>query len=220
MKILIVILTILFVGCARERESIPQQTQFVNQYLIQVIRASDPNTLDKVIYSRADTEGTTLTRINATNLDFNVYFSFQNNVQIPQSLSSGNSWDIAFNRFKISTNSGTTNSTGLGGSCLSSLKSVAVAAATERKSQNCADNQFTTDGKSSTQGVGGAVGEFIGNALLTDWYNYEIGNLTTKGNVYIIRSGNGTNFYAVRIESYYSEAGTSGYPTIRWKKLP
>jgi hypothetical protein len=208
------------IGCARQHESVSEQTQFMNQFLIQTLRASDPNSLDKVIYSRADTEGTTVTRINATNLDFFIYFSMQNNAQIPASLASSSGWDIAFNRYKISSNSGNTNSAGLGGVCLSNLTSVSVAAATDRTSQNCSDDKFTIDGKSSTQGVGGSVGEFIGNALLTDWYNYEIGNLTTKGKIYIVKGGNGSNYFAVKIESYYSDAGTSGYPTFRWKKLP
>jgi hypothetical protein len=219
-KVYILLLIAFSIGCARENNSISEQSQFASQYLIQTLRAADPNSLDKVVFSKADTEGTTVTRINATNLDFYIYFSLQNNTQIPASLSSSTTWDIAFNRYKISTNSGSTNSSGLGGSCLSNQSSVASAAGTTRDNQNCADGMFTTDGKSSTQGVGGAVGEFIGNALLTDWYNYEIGNLTTKGKVYIIRSGSGSNYFAVKIESYYSDAGTSGYPTIRWKKLP
>jgi len=192
----------------------------MNQFLIQTLRASDPNSLDKVVYSKADTEGTTLTRINATNVDFFIYFSMQTNAQVPASLSSSTTWDIAFNRYKISSNSGNTNPAGLGGVCLSNATSVANAASTSRNNQDCSDDKFTIDGKASTQGVGGTVGEFIGNALLTDWYNYEIGNLTTKGKVYIVRTGTGSSYYAVRIENYYSDAGTSGYPTFRWKKLP
>jgi hypothetical protein len=221
-RVFLIAFSLVLIGCARENKSITEQTQFINQYVIQALRAADPNTLDKVLFSRADTEGTTVTRINSTNLDFNIYFSFQTNKQIPASLSSSTTWDIAFNRYKISTNSGITNPSGLGGACLSTLTSVSSASSVSSSSQGCSDDKFTIDGKSATQGVGGAVGEFIGNALLTDWFNYEIGNLTTKGSVYIVRGGGGagSGFYAVRIESYYSEAGTSGYPTMRWKKLP
>ncbi|WP_246047018.1 HmuY family protein [Leptospira ognonensis] len=219
-KYLLLILFFSFVGCARERGSVSEQTQLANQYALQILRAADPNTLDKIVYSRADTEGTTLTRINATNLDFYIYFNFQTNSQVPQSLASSTSWDIAFNRYKISTNSGSTNASGFGGACLSNSNTVSIAASNSQNNQNCMADKFTIDGRSTTQGVGGAVGDFIGNSLLTDWFNYEIGNLTTKGNVYIVRSGTGNSYYAVKMESYYSEAGTSGYPTIRWKKLP
>ncbi len=219
MKILLILIFTL-IGCARDKESISEQTQFTNQLLLQTLRASDPNFLDKVVFSRADTEGTTVTRINSTNVDFYIYFSLQTNSQIPASLASSTSWDIAFNRYKISTNSGSTNSAGLGGSCLSNQTTVSAASNTNRINQNCTDDKFVIDGRSTTQGVGGAVGDFIGNPLMTEWYNYEIGNLTTKGLIYIVRSGNGSSYYAVRMESYYSEAGTSGYPTIRWKKLP
>ncbi|GBF51382.1 HmuY protein [Leptospira ryugenii] len=207
------------VHCARQKESISQSTQFTNAYLINLIRANDPNSLDKIVFSRADVEGTTLTRINSTNQDFYIYFSMQTNSQIPASQASSTSWDIAFNRYKIATNGGGTNSSGRGAVCLSSLTSVSVAASTARAAQNCSDDKFVSDTRTSTQGIGGAVGEFVGNSILTDWFSYQIGNLTTKGLVYIVRSGTGNQYFAVRMESYYSDAGTSGYPTIRWKRL-
>ncbi|WP_246051873.1 HmuY family protein [Leptospira idonii] len=197
---------------------------FINQLVADLLKANDPNSLDKVVYSRAETDGTTLTRINATNMDFYIYFSFRTNSQIPFSSVNTTNWDIAFNRYKLATNSGTSNSFGLGGACLSNQTTVTAAASIDRSSQNCSDTpstNFVIDAKTSTQGIGGVGAEFIGNALLTDWFNYQIGNLTTKGLIYIVRSGAGSSSnFAFKIENYYSDAGTSAYPTFRWKKLP
>ena len=221
MRVISIIIGILtLIGCARQNESVSDRTQFLNAYALNLLKANDPNALDKIVYSRADIEGTTVTRINSTNQDFYIYVSLQTNSQLPASLASSTCWDIAFNRYKIATNSGSTNSSGNGGVCQSTQTNVGSAGNISKNDQGCLDGNFSVDGKSSTQGVGGTVGDFIGSSLLSDWFNYQIGNLTTKGLIYIIRSGNGNQYFAIKIESYYSEAGTSGYPTIRWKKLP
>lgn len=210
----------LIFNCAREHKSISEQEIFAKEWIENTIKASDPNTLDKVIYSIRQADGSYITQINATHTDFHVYFSFSQNVQIPASRSAETGWDIAFNRYKISTNSGKTNELGKGGACQSIFSSLKEVALSKLSTHGCADNQFTIDSVVSGQGVGGTGVEFVGNSLLSNWYNYTIGNLTSKNLVYIIRSGGDSNkYFALVVLGYYSSAGTSGYPSFQWKSI-
>lgn len=205
-------------ACARQKSALTDQDLFVNNLITSIVNAGNPNALDKIVFSRSNGDGSVTTRFNATNLDFYIFFHFETNKQVPLSQKDTLTWDIAFNRYKVATNSGDTNRFGLGGACLSNTNDFGVASSTSAASQGCAT--FTTDTVATTQGIGGAGASYIGNALMTEWYNYTIGELSPKPNIYLVRSGTGTAIYAVKIENYYSDAGTSGYPTIRWKKLP
>ena len=204
--------------CARQESALSDQDLFVNQLVTNLINAGNPNALDKIVFSRANGDGSYTTRFNATNLDFYIYFQFEGSKQIPFSEKDNLTWDIAFNRYKAATNSGETNRFGLGGACTSNTTNFAVASSNSASSQGC--NNFTVDVATTTQGIGGAGAVYVGNALVTEWYYYTIGNLTPKPDIFLIRSGTGLATYAIHIENYYSDAGTSGYPTIRWKKLP
>lgn len=217
-RIYICLVAIGFFFCARQEKALTDQEIIVNQLIINAINAGNPNALDKIVFSRLQADGSYLTRFNASNLDFYIYFYFEGNKQIPFSDKDKLTWDIAFNRYKVATNSGETNRSGLGGACKSNTTDFSVASSTSAASQGC--STFTIDTSSTTQGIGGAGAVYVGNSLMTEWYNYTIGNLTPKSDIYLIRSGTGSSIYAVHIENYYSDAGTSGYPTIRWKKLP
>lgn len=218
MKYVIVGILILFSACARQKSALTDQELFVNNLITSIVNAGNPNALDKIVFSRAIGDGSYSTRFNATNLDFYIYFQFEGNKQIPFSEKDSLTWDIAFNRYKVATNSGETNRFGLGGACKSNTTDFGVASSTSAASQGCTN--FSVDVASTTQGIGGAGAVYIGNPLATEWYFYTIGFLTPKPDIFLIRSGTGTSVYAVHIENYYSDAGTSGYPTIRWKKLP
>lgn len=219
-KLLLLSICLSSIFCARQNASITEEELVVNQLLSNIINAGNPNALDKIVFSRSQADGSFITQINATNLDFYIYFQFEGNRQIPFSDKDGRTWDVAFNRYKLATNSGETNRFGSGGACKSNRGSVADASSVTPENQNCPSGNFITDRNATTTGIGGVGATFIGNPLLTDWFNYEIGSLTTKGEIYIIRAGTGNSHYAMRMENYYSDAGTSGYPTIRWKKLP
>jgi len=210
----------LFLGmsCARINEPISQQDQFVNNLLVSTLRAADPNSLDKVVSSRSDPDGSNLTQINATNDNFYIYFSLTTNRQIPQSQAGTQGWDVAFNRYKLATNSGATNSGGRGGACLSNQSQINISI--PRANQGCPDASFVQDSVATTQGIGGASASFVGNSLLSDWFSYRIGELTPKAQTYILRSGDGTAFFSFRMENYYNSSGTSGYPTFRWRRFP
>jgi|GEM_PF-3494683 len=214
-----ILISVQFISCARINKPISQERQYLEGLLLDAIRTQNPDTLDKVISSRLDSDGSVVTTINATNDNFFVYFSFSSNRQIPQSQVNQQIWDIGIKRYKFSTNSGATNSKGQGGACLSNQVSLNQAASLSPQNQNCGNNFFQIDSDSQTQGIGGTLGSFIGNPLLTDWFNYRIGELNPKNQVYLVRSGDGNSFFAFRMEGYYSQAGTSGYPNFRWRKL-
>jgi len=128
---------------------------------------------------------------------------------------SSSAWDLRFQRFRISTNSGTAGS-GSGGSCDTGSDDFAGV-----KSVNCT---IVSDQKLTAE-AGGASGsssvEFDGSPALLNWYNYnsETHVLTAKDRVYIIRSNEGTSHYKLQMTDYYDRAGTSGYPTFRWELL-
>ncbi len=204
----------------RMNQPLTDSDQLVQGLLLTAIRSVDPNAVDKVVLTRSETDGSILTRVNATNENFYIYFSLTTNKQLPASQAGSTTWDVAFNRYKLASNSGATNANGRGGVCLSNLTNFSQASTTSPANQNCPPSAFVVDGNATTQGIGGVAGQFVGNPLLTDWFNYQIGNLTTKNQIFIIRSGDGSSFYTFRMENYYSEAGTSGYPLFRWRKIP
>lgn len=124
-------------------------------------------------------------------------------------------WDLRFQRFRISTNSGTAWS-GSGGSCDTGSDDFAGV-----KSVTCT---IAIDQRVSAES-GGASGssavEWDGAAALVQWYDYNSDThvLTAKDRVYIIRANDGTAHYKLQMTDYYDQAGTSGYPTFRWELL-
>lgn len=219
MKYFVIGILFCFSFCARQKPALTDQDLYVNQLVTNLINASNPNALDKIVFSRSNGDGSVTTRFNATNLDFYIYFQFEANKQIPFSEKDTLTWDIAFNRYKVATNSGDTNRFGLGGACLVSSSDFSEVSSRSSAAPGC--SPFVIDTSATTQGIGGAGAVYVGNALVTEWYDYTIGFLTPTANkIFLIRSGTGNAIYAVKIENYYSDAGTSGYPTIRWKKLP
>ncbi|MDF3822095.1 HmuY family protein [Leptospira sp. 96542] len=220
MRIFVLSFLFLFSFCARQNKSLSDSDLLLNQLFVNIVNAGNPNALDKIVYSRAQADGSYVTQFNATNLDFYIYFQFTGNKQIPFSDKDSTGWDIAFNRYKAATNSGETNRFGLGGACKGNIQDYNAAIGTAAAGQNCSDANFILDQSTTTQGIGGAGAIFVGSPLVTEWYDYTIGFLSPQNEVFIIRSGTGSSYYAMRVEGYYSTAGTSGYPTIRWKKLP
>ncbi|WP_244241771.1 HmuY family protein [Leptospira jelokensis] len=219
MKYIVIGILIGFSFCARQKPALTDQDLYVNQLITNIVNASNPNALDKIVFSRSNGDGSFTTRFNATNLDFYIFFHFETNKQVPLSQKDTLTWDIAFNRYKVATNSGDTNRFGLGGACLVNSSNFDEVSSRPSSSPGC--SPFVTDTSATTQGIGGAGAVYIGNALVTEWYDYTIGFLTPTANkIFLIKSGTGSSIYAVKIENYYSDAGTSGYPTIRWKKLP
>ena len=66
--------------------------------------------------------------------------------------------------------------------------------------------------------INGAIPSSVGDAGGVFWYNIE-GNsrLWPTFNVFLVRDGNAV--YKVQITDYYSSAGASGFPTMRFEQL-
>jgi hypothetical protein len=134
-------------------------------------------------------------------------------------------WDIAFQRFKISTASGSSAGAS-GGACrtgITSFDSVGSVSLGATAPPDCP--HFAVDETLSAES-GGAQGSstssYSGNPVLQQWYNYNIfgHTLSAKPDVYVIRSSDGARFYKLQMLDYYSAAGTSGYPKFRFEEIP
>ncbi len=135
---------------------------------------------------------------------------------------SGTDWDLRFRRYQVATNSGVSGE-GSGGACntgLTDLNAVtSVGQFTSPTAGECpnflVDTDLTVaDGEASSSG-------FPGSSVMVDWYTYNTTTHVLESNnlIYIIRLRNGTDYIAIQFTDYYSDAGTSGYPTFRWKRL-
>jgi hypothetical protein len=123
----------------------------------------------------------------------------------PSELSTSLGWDIGFSSYNCFQNSGPSGS----GQC------AAFPAFSELADSTNID-AFTA------QPAEAPLFPDIPSSTLTEWYNYndQTHQLTSKANVYLIRTGG--NVYKVRIDSYYANIqGTpvSGHYTFVWDKL-
>lgn len=141
------------------------------------------------------------------------------------SLAGDGKWDLAFQRFKIATASGTTAAY-QGGACrartgdFDSVSSVSAAGGIA--APDCPF--FTADtllSAESGSAGGSSVSSYSGSPPLQEWYTYNIfgHTLSAKSDVYVIRSSDGQRYYKVQMLDYYSGAGTAGYPKLRYKEI-
>lgn len=135
-------------------------------------------------------------------------------------------WELSFQRFRIGTNSGTSG-TGSGGACntgSSSFGSVfSVNQFSSATSGVCPIFAVDRTLSSTTGGAGGSSDvSYSGNPAFQEWYLYDTTThvLTAKADVLIVRSADGGSYYKVQMLDYYSDAGTSGYPSLRWAEIP
>ncbi len=125
-------------------------------------------------------------------------------------------WDIRFQRFRVSTNSGTAGK-GSGGSCASGSND--FKGVTTRNVCAIVVDSLVTSSIGSGSGTEDVTWD--GSPAMKDWYDYNPANhvLTAKSKVYILRSSDGASFYKLQYTDYYDESGTSGFPTFKWEIL-
>jgi hypothetical protein len=206
LRLLLALLLVL--NCARHGKPLEQWQQIPTVALVEIISSH-------IVSVEPQSDGSTITRFNSTEQEKWVYFSFSQNKEIFDNVG----WDLGIQRFKFSTNSGITNSSGLGGGCKTNSKDWTLALNSSRGSLGCSDSSIVIDSNVTETSVGGVATNFNGNKALTDWYNYSIGNLEPNGNIYIVRNFSGSRYFLMKVVGYYSVAGTSGYPSIQWKEL-
>lgn len=135
-------------------------------------------------------------------------------------------FDIAFQRFKIGTASGT-SAAASGGACKTNETNFdAVTAVALLGGTTAPDCPFFTADQILSAEAGGAQGSstssYSGNSVFQEWYTYNIfgHTLSAKPDVYIVRSSDGQHYYKIQFFDYYSSAGTSGYPALRYREVP
>ncbi|MEE2787050.1 MAG: HmuY family protein [Myxococcota bacterium] len=114
---------------------------------------------------------------------------------------SGASWDLALRRYVIRLNGGVSGTGTVVG-----------------------QHRTELDFREVTQAPDGGWGTDIEDdegLVFHDWYEYdqEAHVLTPKPGVWFVRADGGMRYYALVIESYYNDAGDSGFFQIRWKSV-
>lgn len=157
--------------------------------------------------------------INATNSTAWKYFSFAKNdtITVTDPMNS-TEWDLAFQRYRVRTNSGLSGN-GMGGAANSYKKSQAGFDALKVVPDTAS---FEVD-KSVQIAVQQGYATYIVNPELYTWFNIELAAAGTQivpaDYVYFIKTGTG-KYAKVWFKSYYSATNASGYVTFQYKYQP
>lgn len=119
------------------------------------------------------------------------------------------SWDLAFQRYRVRTNSGTSGSGG--GGALSLAKGFDAVS-------EAPDGDYLVDDEESP-GVDNDPAYAFHSGK--GWYSYDLAShlLAPRELVYVLRSAEG-NYFKIEMLSYYDEAGSPGFLSFRWARLP
>lgn len=157
---------------------------------------------------RAD--GSFMTRVDASDAEAWVYFSFVSGGQVlPLDPASGSDWDLGFQRFHIVSNGG---ASGNGGA--------AVAVLTEQSFDDVLS--APADGYVPDQ-PDGDDSDTVADSIFEEgdgWYAYDeaTNRLSPRANVYVLQAARGAH-YKLAILDYYDGAGSSGHPSFAWAEL-
>lgn len=212
------IIILLIINCARANKAENTDLVALKKFIYTDYLAQEAARKNLVISNTVQSDGQIETVINASNFDIVARYDFGTRVQSNDTI-----WDIGFERFKISTNSGATSSIGQSGACATSSKTFASITNASTCSTFLADtlNVQVNVGSNVSGSQAATFGlPYTGSPVMRDWYDYKIGELTPSNKVYIVRSSDSFNYYKVQIRGYYNSAGTSGYITFWWKQIP
>jgi hypothetical protein len=208
-------------ACARQSEPFDPEEKLAKDALVFIASGNLPGKklLDdspKIISTVQESPGVFITQVRSISYDIWTDVNLSS-----QSLRSGSgTFDIGFQRYKVRSNSGVTNSSGLGGVCKSNTTSF-PASVISAATINC--TTYVADVSGQAEVVGGGGASFNGSEVMTDftngWFIYNIPTLTPNFTVFVVKSGDGAKYYAIQVIDYYSEAGTSGYPKFRWREI-
>jgi len=155
----------------------------------------------------ADEAGAVVTVIDASAEDTWVYLDLETKLEVtPGDPRDSEAWDLGFQRFSIVTNGGVSGPGAMEGAILEGVSFDEVdRAPSEGWIEDAADGE---DMDTSP------------DTVFFEWYAYDFMThvLTPHPLVFVVRSVEG-NHFAIAIEDYYDDAGTSGFPTLRWKPI-
>ncbi len=139
-----------------------------------------------------------------------VYYDLESGQEVePSNPEDSPTWDLAFQRFNIAVNGGTSGS-----------GDVAVALvdgqALEDVGEPPADGYVTDNVVDAPEDM-----ETTPGYAFDEWYDYNPSNhvLTPRERVYVVRTVEG-NYFKLQLTDYYDQAGTSGYVHFSLGSLP
>lgn len=137
-----------------------------------------------------------------------VYFSFENGVVTPPTPDDSAEWDIAFQRYNVKTNGGTS---GTGNAASADLGDLSLET-TERATVN----GWTEDGSIEDARTGEKQSM---NGVLSGWYDYDFNSheLSSKQRLYAVKDARGEQIAFLNIADYYDDAGVAGYLTLNYR---
>ncbi len=146
--------------------------------------------------------------VDATNDSIWVYFNFYSGSTLEiEDPNNSTDWDVAFQRFKIKTNSGTSGSLGLG-----ALSAGVIDFESYRlvPADGYVADEMLIDPMSQQ--------EYSGSGVLQEWYNMEgmPPIITSKSEVYVIQN-EWDKYVKIQILNYYDENNVSGHITFKYE---
>lgn len=134
------------------------------------------------------------------------YVSFEDGVVTPADPATSTAWDLAFQRYWIATNGGTS---GPGTTEVVPLSGVRWPDVTEP------DPSWTW-----LEDVADADADGVDEYVLLDWYTYDpsLHRLVPNPTTYVVRTSDGAH-HKVALDSYYGPTGTSGEITLHHQRL-
>ena len=159
------------------------------------------------VQSTDNGDGTFTTTIDASADDQWVYLSLTDGAHVtPADPDDSASWDLAFQRFRVKSNSGIS---GVAGVEVAPILGADFDALTQAPARG-----YVVDAVDSDDEDTDADYAFLGPS---PWYDYdsEQHTLSPANVVYVVKSVAGS-YFKVQMQGYYDAAGTGGYPRFRW----
>ena len=153
-------------------------------------------------------DGAWLTRVDATAEDTWVYLDLADGGQLEVAEPGEEfDWDIAFQRFHVKINGGTSGPADAAAARLDGADFGALTLAP-------ADGYRTYE-------LDGEDDDEHPDYALRDWYDYDFMThiLTPAAAVYVLRIGDTGEHYRIEFQNYYDDAGSSGYQTFLWSPI-
>lgn len=156
------------------------------------------------------TDGVLRTEVDASSKEAWVYFDLDTAKELPVSQAlEAQAWDLAFQRFKIISNSG-----------VSGPGSVAVAALPDESFESL--TRAPAEGFQPDEPDGDDGNTDVDSAFLEGdgWYVYDLvkHRLQARDGIYVVRTGAGA-YFKLQMLAYYDENGTAGRVSFDWAPI-
>lgn len=145
-------------------------------------------------------------QLDVTGSDW-VYFSFENGPVTPQDPEDSLEWDIAFQRYNVRTNGGTS---GRGDSGSADLGDLSLADTDVARVGGWVEDTSVEDARTGEKQSM--------NPVLSGWFEYDFAThqLSSKGRLYAVKSATGETAL-ITLDDYYNDVGLVGHLTIQYR---